>query len=531
MRRPDAMRPCLSTLNPALRRAAASQTLLGTRSPPPCPPQSDRVSEERTLLAGTAANVVGLVAGVLAALGVQVLLGHTLAPGGFGAVTVAVQVAFVAAAGSRFGMDMAAIRLVAIARGASDVGHLRSLVDRCALVASAASVVFAGALAAAAPLFGPYERVIALSALGLPFIAVTNVYLGATRGLGQMRQTLYVFWIGQPVVWILIAAAAISAGGGTDAAVLAYAGSWIPSALAARMLWRREATGFGDRAATSEETRSAIRYGLPRAPAGLLAQAVFWADLWVLAAFERGTPLDAYSAAARISQVLLLFLTSLNLVFSPFAADLHARGERERLDELFKRSTRWALAATLPLLIVLFVAADDVLHAFSGRFEAGQTALRILLVGQALNVATGSVGFVLIMTGYTGLDLIDNVIGTALLIGLAAGLTVAFGIEGTAAAAAISTVALKLLRLAQVRRRVGIQPYERDYARLALPAGASAVAALAAHLALRDAPWWISLTGTTVAGLVAYLALTPAALPERERDVLAARAAKLVGRS
>jgi len=54
------------------------------------------VSEERTLLTGTALNVVGLVAGVLAALGVQILLGHTLPPGGFGLVTVAVQVAFVA---------------------------------------------------------------------------------------------------------------------------------------------------------------------------------------------------------------------------------------------------------------------------------------------------------------------------------------------------------------------------------------------------------------------------------------------------
>ena len=57
------------------------------------------MSEERTLLTGTALNVVGLVAGVLAALGVQILLGHTLPPGGFGLVTVAVQVAFVASAG------------------------------------------------------------------------------------------------------------------------------------------------------------------------------------------------------------------------------------------------------------------------------------------------------------------------------------------------------------------------------------------------------------------------------------------------
>jgi O-antigen/teichoic acid export membrane protein len=479
------------------------------------------VSEERTLLAGTAANVIGLGVGIASALGLQILLGRTLVPGAFGVVTVAVQVAFVASAGSRFGMDMAAVRLVAIGRGAGAVGHLRSLVERCALAALGASIVLAGLLAATSPLYDRYGHVIALAAAGLPFIALANVYLGATRGLGQMRQTLYVFWIGQPLLWIAIAGAAIAAGGGTDAAVLAYDASWLVAALAARALWRREARGFAERSASGAEVRAALRYGLPRAPAALLAQSIFWVDLWVLAAFEHGTELDAYAAAARISQVLLLFLTSLNLVFSPFAADLHARGQLQRLDELFKRSTRWALAATLPLLIVLFIGADDVLHAFSGRFEAGDGALRILLVGQAANVATGSVGFLLIMTGFTGLDLLDNVLGTALLAGLAVALTAAFGIEGTATAAAVSVAALNILRLAQVRRRIGVQPYERAYLGLVLPAAGAALAALGAQTALSGQPWWASLAVTGACGFVAYVALLPLALPMGERALLA----------
>jgi O-antigen/teichoic acid export membrane protein len=485
------------------------------------------VSEERTLLSGTAANVVGLGVGVAAAMGTQILLGRTLLPGAFGIVTVAVQVAFVASAGSRFGMDMAAVRLVAIGRGASAADHLRSLVDRCALVAFAASIVLAAVIAASAPLFGDYDRAIALAALGIPFIAVASVYLGATRGLTQMRQTLYVFWIGQPVVWIVIAGAAIVAGGESDAVVLAYGASWLVASVAAWALWHREARAFSGRPATREEVRAAIRYGLPRAPAALLAQAIFWADLWVLAAFEEGTELDAYSAAARISQVLLLFLTSLNLVFSPFAADLHARGERERPEELFKRSTRWALAATLPLLIVLFVAADDVLEAFSSRYEIGEGALRILLAGQAVNVATGGVAFILIMTGFTGVDLVDNALGLGVLVGLAAALTAAFGMEGAALAAAVSISGLNLVRLVQVRRRVGIQPYERAYLGLLVPAGAAALVAVGLHAVLDGRAWWVSLAATAAGGLVAYAALLPVVLPADERAHLIAPAARL----
>jgi O-antigen/teichoic acid export membrane protein len=415
---------------------------------------------------------------------------------------------------------MASVRFVAIARGAGAAGHLRSLVDRSALVAFGVSVAVAGLLAAISPLFGDYARVVALAAPAVPFIALANVYLGATRGLGQMRQTLYVFWIGQPVLWIGFAAAAIAGGGERDAAILAYDASWLVAATAAALLWRREARGFSSRAATSTEMREALRYAVPRAPSALLAQAIFWVDLWVLAAFEQGSELDAYAAAGRVSQVLLLFLTSVNLVFSPFAADLHARGERERLDELFKRSTRWAFAATLPLLIVLFVAAGDVLHAFSSRFEVGENALRILLVGQALNVATGSVGFLLIMTGFTQLDLLDNFLGVALLAGLAAALTAAWGIEGTAVAAAVSIAAVNGLRLLQVRRRIGVQPYDGEFLALALPAGAAALAAAGGHALVSELSWWASLALTACSGLAAYLAVLPLALPARERTAL-----------
>ena len=63
----------------------------------------DGVTDERTLLAGTGANVIGLAAGVVAAFGVQLLLGRSLPHGGLALVTVAVQFAFVAAAGARFG--------------------------------------------------------------------------------------------------------------------------------------------------------------------------------------------------------------------------------------------------------------------------------------------------------------------------------------------------------------------------------------------------------------------------------------------
>ena len=475
------------------------------------------VSDERVLLHGTVANVAGLLAGVAAAFGVQVLLGRTLPAGGLALVTIAVQVAFVASAGARFGMDVAAVRLVAIAQGKSDPGTLRSLVDRCAGVAAAASIVVAAVIIAASPLTGDRAAAIAIGAAGIPFIAVANVYLGATRGLKRMGPTLAVFWIGQPVLWIALAAGAIAAGGETDAAVAAYGASWIAAAIAARVLWRSVAAGMGDRPAPREDVRAAIAYGLPRAPSALLAQALFWADLFVLAHYEHGAPLDAYAAAGRISQLVLLFLTSANLIFAPFAADLHARGERARLDALFKRATRWALAGTLPAAIVLAVAAPDVLRAFGPDYVQGSTPLRIMLAGQTVNVATGGVAFVLIMVGLTGLDLVDNLLAAVVLVALAIPLASAEGPTGAAIASATALAAVNALRLWQVWRKVGVQPFDGAYLRLAIPSLGCAAAAVAARAAAGGRQWWLVLGVTVAAGLAAYLALLPAGLTVPER--------------
>jgi O-antigen/teichoic acid export membrane protein len=410
------------------------------------------------------------------------------------------------------------VREVAIGVGAGSRADLRSLVERCALAAAAISLIVAAGMVIAAPLTGAHRETIAVAAASVPMAALANTYLGATRGLKQMGPTLWVYWIGQPLAWIVIAIAALALGGSTTSAVWAYDVSWLLAALAARRLWMRTSAGMGDEKAGRDRVRAALRFGAPRAPSALLAQALFWADLWVLAAYASPADVDTYSAASRLAQVVLLFLTSLNLLFSPFAADLHARGQRDRLQSLFESSTRWALTATLPAVVVLAVAAPQALHAFGPGYADGDTVLRILLAGQLLNAATGSVGFILIMVGRTGLDLLDNAVAVALLVGLAAPLASAHGMEGAAVAAAVAIAGVNGVRLLQVRQLIGIQPYSAGYLRLAVPAGACLAAALAAHAVTGGARWWICLLATGSAGIAAYIVLLPFALTEQERS-------------
>ncbi len=475
-----------------------------------------------TLVSGTGQNVLGLAVFVVASFATNVLVARALGKASLGIVTLATQLAFVAGAGTRFGMDMAAVRRVAIDVGKGEPGRARAVLRRSVAIAAVVSLVVALAVAAAAgPLAGvlaharpgeagAYRSAILGAALALPFVALTQVYLGGTRGLKIMRHTLGVQWVGQPIAWIALTLALWATSRTIGATVLAYAASWALATVAAALAWGRTTHGFPHLPADPGETRALLRYGAPRAPAALLSQLLFWTDYFVVARYVPGSTLGVYAASVRVAQALVLFLTAVSYMFSPFVADLHERGERERLDGLYKALTRWTMAGTLPVLLLLLIVPGPVLSIFGGGFSAGTTQLRILLIGQTVNVAVGAVGFILIMVGRTGWDLAVYVGSFALDAALALLLAPRIGTTGAAIAQTATLAVSNAARLLLVRRFVGIQPFDRWYARLAVPAAAGGLAMAAVHLALRHAAWPADLLGSAVAGGVAYLAVLPA---------------------
>ncbi|HEX2051798.1 MAG TPA: oligosaccharide flippase family protein [Actinomycetota bacterium] len=476
-----------------------------------------------TILSGTSQNVVGIVVAAVATFVAQILMTRTLGAEGFGVVTILTQGAFVLSFATRAGMDMAVLRDVAIETGVDRHDRIRAPVARATLVALGVSGLAALAVLASGdavlralsidPERGRY--VVPAAALGLPFLALANVWLSATRGLKIMRYTLYWFWAGQPVAWIALMLVGWRLAETPWMSVLAYSLSWAVAAAGGWWSWRRESRGWGRTPMAPGDMRRLVRYAGPRAPAALFSQLLFWTDLFVVTRYVADAEVGVYSAALRSGQILVLFITSVSLMFSPFVADLHNRGETERLDKLFKALTRWTLAATLPAFLLLVVAPSEVLRLFGAEFSGGRAALLILLAGQLVNVATGSVGFVLIMVGRTGWDLAVYAVSVVLDVGLALWLCPRYGIEGAAIANAVTFAVSKWARLVLVRRFVRIQPYDRHYARLLAPTAACGAAMWAVHAAV-GAGWLVDLAATGAAGLLAfvlaYLAfgLTPA---------------------
>ena len=504
-----------------------------------------RFGDQRDIIGGAGQNVIGLAAGVLATFATQVIMTRALGAALFGVVIVTTQFAFIASTATRFGMDVANVRLVAILMGRGEAGRVRPLVRTSAMIAGGVSVVVAVVVFVLAnwlsTLFVSPELhrqgVVSFwaAALAIPFAAVTWAYLGGTRGLKIMRHTLYIFWIGQPVGWIVVAVAGWFYAKTAGVSSFAYALSWVIACGAAWWAWERETRGFEGRTAgggiPEERTGALLRFGALRAPATLFAQLLFWIDTYVLAAYRPSSEVGIYAATVRTGQSLLLFLTSLSLVFSPFVADLHHRGEKEKLDALYKDVTRWGLATTLPVMLALAILPGTIMRVYGDEFVAGRSALEILIVGLIVPVIVGTVGFILIMVGRTGWDLLVYAGSFVLAVGIAVVLAPTYGMRGTAIAEAVTLTVSAIVRLLLVKRFVDIWPFDRWYLRLLPATIAGGLAMWAVHAVLEGPKWLIDLAASTLIGTLVYgVVLVACGLKPGERRAILALARSMTGR-
>jgi O-antigen/teichoic acid export membrane protein len=173
-----------------------------------------------------------------------------------------------------------------------------------------------------------------------------------------------------------------------------------------------------------------------------------------------GTMADSGSAglfavAQRGAMLVAFPLAAVNSAIAPTAARLWAAGERGELQRLVTLSARGALLAALPVAGAFVFFGGPILRlVFGADFSAADVSLAVVSLGQMANVATGSVGVLLVMTGHQR----EAALGTAAGAGLNVLLTIALipplGALGAAAAAAASNVVSNGLLVIAVRRKL-----------------------------------------------------------------------------
>lgn len=173
---------------------------------------------------------------------------------------------------------------------------------------------------------------------------------------------------------------------------------------------------------------------------------------WLLHSAELGLFKTAQQTAMLISFILIV----LNAVIPPRFASLYHEGKVQAMGRLARQGAVLGACLAAPLLLACLFFPGRVLGLFGNEFQAAVPLLRIIALAQLVNVATGSVGFLLNMTGHEALMRNIALACNALGLGLFFVLIPLFGVMGAALALAFVLVVQNLVALFFVWRRLGI---------------------------------------------------------------------------
>jgi O-antigen/teichoic acid export membrane protein len=309
-------------------------------------------------------------------------------------------------------------------------------------------------------------------AAALPFAALLDTLLGASRGFAAMSPTNVIDRIGRSLSQL--AGIAVIAATGTTAALLApmWALPYVPAACAA-WLWlryvrrraaRRVAPASPALPAARAHPREPLRFWRFTAPRGLalLAQVTIQRIDIVLVAIMRG-PAEAaiYTAATRFLVAGQFAIQAIGMASQPRFTEMFARHESRGANSVYQATTAWLILLTWPLYLLAVCFGPQVLTVFGHSYSSGASVMVILGLAMLLLTGCGLVDMVLVTTGRTSWSLVNGLLAVAVNVGLDVLLIPRYGITGAAIGWAAAIAVTNLMPLIQLAATVRLQPFGR----------------------------------------------------------------------
>jgi O-antigen/teichoic acid export membrane protein len=306
-------------------------------------------------------------------------------------------------------------------------------------------------------------------ALALPFAAMLDTVLGASRGYRAMGPTVVADRIGRPILQLAGIGVAAAAGSTALLAPL-WALPYVPAACVVWLWFRRIQRRAGPaRAADSARpvtpvTPEPLRFWRFTGPRGLaaLAQITIQRIDIVLVAIIRG-PAEAavYTAATRFLVAGQFGNQAISMAAQPRFTEMFARGDRQGANRVYQATTAWLILLTWPLYLLAVSFGPQIITVFGHSYRAGATVMVILGLTMLLATGCGQVDMVLVTTGRSSWSLINGLLAVVVNVGLDVTLIPRYGITGAAIGWSAAIIITNLMPLAQVAAAMRLHPFGR----------------------------------------------------------------------
>jgi O-antigen/teichoic acid export membrane protein len=420
-----------------------------------------RIGRDSLLSGGSA------LAGLITGFGTVVLVAHDRGADTAGVLFGAIGLYTILATVAKLGTETTFVYYAGHLRGSTGIERraLAGLVRMGLVPVVAVSVLLASLLLVLAdPLSqvliddahrSEYAGVIRVLAPFVPVWAVTLPLLGVTRGLGDLRPTAVTLQVVQPLLQLALVGAALLADGSAAALAAGWAVPLLVTLASAARQVRRAVTGAPeaprDQDVAIPPTREFWGHATPRGLAGTLSMAVDRLGVVLVGSLGSASLAGAWTAITRLLGICLRVVHAMSQALNTRLPALLAAGRQRAAMGQAHLATWWTIALLTPVLSVIAVFPEAALDLFGMEdIEGATSALRWATLAAGVAVVFAHVDNVLLMSGRSGLVLIDGIPSLAALIALSAWLVPGHGLRGAAWAWVVSTVAYRGLALVQV---------------------------------------------------------------------------------
>jgi O-antigen/teichoic acid export membrane protein len=332
------------------------------------------------------------------------LLARTLGAEGAGVYFLSLTVTTIATVFGRMGLDNALLRFTAANAAVDDWGAVKGVYSKGMRLALAASTASAVAMFAAAPLladmvFRKPELTGPMRWMALAVVPMSLLILHAEmlKGLKRIRDSMLVYGVGVPTL-SLLGLYFLGGDWGINGAVWAYTIAAVLTASLGIRLWRSAVPQLRN-IAGHFEGRELLRSSMPLFWVASLNMLINWTATFALGIWGTNEDVGVFSIASRTAMLTSFILLAVNSISAPKLAALYKKNEVEAIESLARNTAKLVILMASPLLLIFLLFPEWVMRIFGTGFAGGAALLSILAVGQFVNVATGSVGYILMMSG------------------------------------------------------------------------------------------------------------------------------------
>jgi O-antigen/teichoic acid export membrane protein/protein involved in polysaccharide export with SLBB domain len=404
-------------------------------------------------------SVIGAGLGILG----EVLSARILGLEGYGFYSMAVSVARIGETFALLGLSLAVLRFVPLYQARQQrglvVGTVLLAMISPLLVGAALSVV----LRRLSPSLSVYlsgsedlVRVLDQFAVMIPLMAFTEITGAITRGFGFATYYVITRNVSLPLVFCL--------------ALLAEHADGLASVASAFFMAYAVASvvGLGSVLYVLVKTKCVVMpryevsvlysYSLSVFANSVLYTLIEWSNVVLIGAYLGAAQAGLYRGAVRLLVVFDMLIVAFNTAVAHLFPTLELEGRRAELEHTYRTVTRWVVAVSVPLFVLVWINAETLLLVFGPGFTAGVAVVRVLALAQLVKASTATAGFLLTLVGLTRYELLIGATTLALSTALLVSMVERLGVVSGAAAFLVGMLAMGFMRSLAVARLLRVRP-------------------------------------------------------------------------